>query len=177
VFVDDLTCLGLELGLLGVVGVATRVGRDPRSWPGSRGRFSHLTTCIAAARGLSTAEPIAPAEGIPLLKVATEDRAARWEPVLLLGDTATIAAARQWHDCVWRLEWFARGKLAGQSEYDQAMRETEQARDEFYRCARRDLGIAGVVPSPSWPPKWVPPVAGTGASETATSEGPADSIG
>lgn len=90
------------------------------------------------------------------LEDADGARARVWEPVLLLGDPQTVAAARAWHQAVWRLVWFARGRLTAVEQWEPSMRETEVARDAFYDCARRDLGVRGeAVPTPIWPPKWI----------------------
>jgi hypothetical protein len=90
------------------------------------------------------------------LESADGARARAWESVLLLGDPETIAAARAWHQAVWRLVWFARGRLSAVEQWEPSMRETEIARDTFYECARWDLGVKGkAVPTPIWPPKWI----------------------
>jgi hypothetical protein len=48
---------------------------------------------IGAAHGFSdVADPLEPAEGLPLLAEVESRRAAEWESVLLVGDGATIAA-------------------------------------------------------------------------------------
>src|SRR5262245_32515327 len=71
-------------------------------------RMHSLAVRICAARGFNYAvEPLEPDEGLPALATASEERAARWESVLLLGDQHTITAARSWHQTVWRLEWYA----------------------------------------------------------------------
>jgi len=82
---------------------------------------------------------------------------------LLLGDPETVTAARAWHQTVWRLEWFAAGRLTAADQWEPSMRDTEVARDRFYDCARRDLGVkGGAVPTPPWPPKWIRDLAVTG---------------
>jgi hypothetical protein len=122
-------------------------------------RISHNATSMAAAHGIHhEIVPTGLTEEQALLELskASIERSARWEAVLLLGDHDTIAAARAWHECVWRLEWFARGKLARQANWDNAMHEAEHARDAFYTAARADLGVnRGPVPPPAWPPAWV----------------------
>jgi hypothetical protein len=121
-------------------------------------KVSHLAGRIAAGRGFPySVEPLAPdAEAIEALVDADAARAGVWERVLLLGDPQTVAAARAWQQTVWRLGWFARGRLTAAEQWEPAIRETEIARDAFYDCARRDLGVKGeAVPTPAWPPKWV----------------------
>lgn len=79
------------------------------------------------------------------------DRAAAWEQVLLIGDPATIAAARNWHQCAWELEAFARGSRTGEQEWYAAVIAANEARAEFYRSARRDLNVSGVPPAQDRP--------------------------
>lgn len=121
-------------------------------------KMAHISSRIAAGRGFPhSVEPLVPdAEALGSLEDANSARARAWESVLLLGDTQTIAAARAWHLAVWRLVGFARGQLAAMEEWETSVRETQTARDSFYDCARRDLGISGeAVPTPVLPPNWI----------------------
>jgi hypothetical protein len=121
-------------------------------------KVSHIASRIAAGRGLPhSVEPLAPStEAMETLSNAGGDRARAWEPVLLLGDPETVSAARAWHQAVWRLEWYAAGRLTAADQWEPAMRATEVARDWFYGCARKDLGVSGgAVPTPIWPPEWM----------------------
>jgi hypothetical protein len=121
-------------------------------------KVTHLASRIAAGRGLPhSVEPLAPdTQAMETLSNVGGDRARAWEPVLLLGDPETVAAARAWHQAVWRLEWYAAGRLTAADQWEPAMRATEVARDRFYDCARRDLGVkGGAVPTPLWPPEWI----------------------
>jgi hypothetical protein len=121
-------------------------------------KVSHLASRIAAGRGFPhSVEPLTPDAGaMEALVDADEARGRAWEPVLLLGDPQTVAAARAWHQAVWRLVWFAQGRLTAAEQWNPSIRKTEVARDAFYDCARRDLGVKGeAVPTPSWPPKWI----------------------
>jgi hypothetical protein len=120
-------------------------------------RVTHLASRIAAGRGFPhSVEPLKPdRQALEALSQAG-GRARAWESVLLLGAQETVAAARAWHQAVWRLEWFAQGRLTAADQWDPAIRETDLARDEFYECARQDLGIAGgVVRTPPWPTRWI----------------------
>ncbi|WP_433360139.1 hypothetical protein ACQPZX_26200 [Actinoplanes sp. CA-142083] len=74
--------------------------------------------------------------------------------MLLLGHTDTLTAARIWHQSVWQLEFFAHGVLTGEQAWADALDQFEEARREFYRCARADLGLAGGIPAGTWPPPW-----------------------
>ena len=121
-------------------------------------KVTHLASRIAAGRGFPhSVESLTPdAEAIEDLSSAGGERARAWESVLLLGDPETVAAARAWHQSVWRLEWFAAGRLTAADQWEPAMRDTEVTRDRFYECARRDLGVkGGAVPTPLWPPQWI----------------------
>jgi hypothetical protein len=121
-------------------------------------RWAYLACRVAAARGFDhSAVPLPPEDGLPALAEAEDQRGARWESVLLLGTPETVAAARDWHQAVHRLDWFARGRLTNSSEWRPAIKEMERLRDRFYECARRDLGVSsGSLPPPYWPPEWVP---------------------
>jgi hypothetical protein len=116
-------------------------------------RVAHVACRLAVARGFEhSAEAIPIEQGLAELNVATADRTARWENVLLLGSPATITAARAWHRSVGDLEFFARGILTDKAEWIRARDEFVLTRAEFYRCARRDLGVPGLdLPPTSWP--------------------------
>ncbi|MFD5869545.1 hypothetical protein ACFWGD_13200, partial [Corynebacterium sp. NPDC060344] len=102
---------------------------------------------IGAARGFeNVADPLDPGEGLAQLAEAESRRAAEWESVLLVGDAEAIAAARAWHEAVWNVELYARGLRDDPAGWTSAEKEVSRARDAFYVCARRDLGIAGPPP-------------------------------
>jgi hypothetical protein len=101
---------------------------------------------IAAGRGLGgDSEPLAPTQkNLNLLAAAEAERARQWETVLLLGHPLTVAAARNWHEHAWRLEWYARALIAGEnSDWEQARAATDVARATFYESARSDLRVGG----------------------------------
>ena len=78
----------------------------------------------------------------------TDERTAKWESVLLLGNRETIAAARTWHRRVWQVERFARGERADTDQWAALMEDVIADRARFYAEARRDLGIAsGELPT------------------------------
>ncbi|MFJ6945242.1 hypothetical protein ACISU4_11420 [Streptomyces wuyuanensis] len=58
--------------------------------------------------GLEAASAGRPADGVPLFAEAESRRATEWESVLLVGNAATIAAARRWHETVWSIELLVR---------------------------------------------------------------------
>lgn len=104
---------------------------------------------IVAYKGFpATGEPLNPKEGIALLAQAEQDRATKWETVLLLGDPATIAAARHWHSAVWKLDWYARDLITRTEEFEAAVSAVNAARSAFYACVRSDLGVRGLLPQP-----------------------------
>ena len=88
------------------------------------------------------------AEALAGLSSLTDERTAKWEPVLLLGNPQTIAAARTWHRRVWQVERFARGERTDIEHWDALMADVIADRARFYTEARRDLGItSGELPS------------------------------
>ncbi|MGW2864159.1 hypothetical protein [Streptomyces sp. NPDC001205] len=112
---------------------------------------------IGAARGFTdVADPVDPTEGLPLLADAESHRAQEWESVLLVGDAATIAAARRWHETIWTIELLVReGAVVDRDKWTRAHQLASAARDAFYVSSRRDLGIAGAPPpSGEWPRPW-----------------------
>jgi hypothetical protein len=111
-------------------------------------RLILIANRLSAGRNLGPkAQPLPMDEGLEQLAQAELDRAAAWEQVLLVGDPATIAAARSWHECAWELEHFARGDRTGSQEWAATYSAANDARAEFYRNARHDLGVAGVPPA------------------------------
>lgn len=111
---------------------------------------------IGAARGfLDVTDSLEPEEGLPLLAEAESHRATEWESVDLVGDAATIAAARRWHETVWTIELLVREGPVDPERWTTAHQLASAARDAFYASARRDLGIAGdPPPSGAWPRPW-----------------------
>jgi hypothetical protein len=83
-------------------------------------------------------------ESLDLLASAGVKRAVAWETVLLLGHPETVIAARNWHESVWRLEWWARGQITGEHEdWEKARSEVNRTRSLFYESARKDLQVRG----------------------------------
>jgi hypothetical protein len=86
-------------------------------------------------------------EALAELRKLTDERTAKWELVLLLGNPETIAAARAWHRRIWQAERFARGERADVDQWDALLDDINVDRALFYAAARRDLGItSGIVP-------------------------------
>lgn len=168
--------LGLGVGALATYG-ATAFGERARwkrdrlfRWDNERLRVYtdygdavkkvfHISARLAAARGFPhLAEPLEPTQAaIDVLSEAKTDRSRAWEAVLLLGDPATVAAARAWHEAAWRVSWYARGRFADPDQWEPTVTDSARAREAFYERARRDLGVGGgAVPTPPWPSEWIP---------------------
>lgn len=114
----------------------------------SEKKMTHISSRIIASRGLpSVTSPLSSKEGLELLGKTEMERSSRWESVLLLGGSDVILAAREWHECVWTLERFARGELDGADEYEEAYIRAARARVKFYMHARTDLGVMGDFPA------------------------------
>ncbi|GAA1861464.1 hypothetical protein [Asanoa iriomotensis] len=98
---------------------------------------------IAGSMGLDdVAHPIGREEGVPLADAAEEDRSGKFENVLLLGDEATIRAARTWHRAAWELAYLVQGrKKGGAEDWRQALDGVWAAREDFYTAVRADLGV------------------------------------
>lgn len=74
---------------------------------------------------------------------ADNERAVRWESVLLVGAPATVAAARSWHHTIWKLDNLARRDVCDRQEWIDAVEQSREARSRFYEAARADLGLVG----------------------------------
>jgi hypothetical protein len=83
--------------------------------------------------------------GRKLLEQANADRTIRWETMLLLGDSATVAAGRTWRDAVYEVVAFSFHSTDGNSpaEWQSLIRNVDVARENFYVAARGSLDIRG----------------------------------
>lgn len=110
----------------------------------------HVCYRLAGTRGFPAGGVAVDLEtGLKELSDAERDRTVKWELVLLLGSPTVTAAARRWHECLWRLEALARGEAATEEDFLTMHVDFNQARDVFYGCARADLGVtSGELPSP-----------------------------
>jgi hypothetical protein len=83
--------------------------------------------------------------GLPLLGEAEARRSVSAEVVALVGGADVISALRTLNQAVWRLEWFARGKLEDDGTAWQAAEAAYSgAINTFQECARRDLNVPGL---------------------------------
>lgn len=99
----------------------------------------------AARMSANLAQPISRDAGLEMLTQAEDHRTKVWETVLLLGDAATVDAARQWRGAVWRLTEFARDLTDDDesAEWLVAVRKADEARDSFYAVARKSVKVRG----------------------------------
>jgi hypothetical protein len=120
---------------------------------------------IAETKGLlSTGQPFDLGDAFTALADAETRRAAQWETVLLLGEPATISAARAWSEQAWRLELILREDQPDATSFATAYRDAMRLRNEFYAHARADLAItSGPLPDLTW--NSLNP-SGTGSSES-----------
>lgn len=98
--------------------------------------------------GPTSSSPLDPSEGMRLLAQTEDRRSVLLEDLLLLGDTATIEAARQWRLAVAELRWLVHG-LTPVSGHDfaEAYERAGELRARFYERARQSLGVLGDAPS------------------------------
>ncbi|WP_328391958.1 hypothetical protein [Nocardia sp. NBC_00416] len=97
-------------------------------------------------------EPLAP----NVLAEANAARSVKWERVLLLGSSNTIAAARRWHKAAHDLTYLVFEEHPGPDRYVRLYESMGSLRDDFYVCARADLGVrGGSVPTSEG--AWLPP--------------------
>lgn len=107
---------------------------------------------------LPTGQPIDLDSAFADLAEGETERAARWETVLLLGEPATISAARAWSEQVWQLEHILREEHPDTAAFTNAYRNAMRLRNEFYARARADLDItSGPLPELTWKSLQPPP--------------------
>ncbi|WP_326785242.1 hypothetical protein [Streptomyces sp. NBC_00151] len=107
---------------------------------------------MAAARNLvPTSHPIEIPMALNALAEAESERTAKWETVLLLGEPATIMAARKWHEAVWQLEVLVQADGTEAASFIDAYKESVRRRNVFHGYARSDLGVtSGEIPAPTF---------------------------
>ena len=111
----------------------------------------NLSCRVLAGQGYpANAEPLPQQEGVAQIAAAELERASRWETVLLLGSAEVIEAGRAWHQEGWTLQWMARGRSESADSFKQTYIRADDARFNFYRAARADIGIKGAMPEVKW---------------------------
>ena len=115
-------------------------------------RSVRLCRRIAETKNLlTTGQPVDLDAAFAELAEAETERALKWETILLLGDPATISAARAWHEQVWRLERILREDSPGETPFIDVYKNTMRLRNEFYVYARADLDVtSGTLPELTW---------------------------
>ncbi|MBB4909741.1 hypothetical protein [Actinophytocola algeriensis] len=102
----------------------------------------HVSSRMVAFRGLPAGgQPLDPETGLAQLAEAEHERSVKWESIQLLGSNSVIEAGRAWHQVAWRLEKIARGGPADDHDVVAVFTAHNEARGEFFRCARADLGL------------------------------------
>ncbi|GAD81842.1 hypothetical protein [Nocardia asteroides] len=169
-----LTMVGVLLGAGTTFAFATWTERsrwrraEQSKWDNSRltayTEFAHalksyalISQRMAAARGFPNAgQPMDLDEGLVALVEADSEKSLKWEVVLLLGSTDAVAAARSWNKAVWELGYVAMGTDMSHDEYVRRYEEAGRLRNDFYACARADLGVRGGELPPG-NRAWLPP--------------------
>jgi hypothetical protein len=105
--------------------------------------------------------PVDPAVADQLLDETDARRTAMWESVLLLGDAATVNAARQWWEAVRNLEIAVRRGPRDPAAWEALLATVNDRRDGFYVAARNSLGVRGGDVGQSRPLRTLPPLRGT----------------
>ena len=78
-----------------------------------------------------------------MLSDAEGDRSLKYDAVILLGDTETIAAAADLTQQTWRMHSFARGEAhVDRRIWREAYTDHRDARTRFYQAARDSLGVS-----------------------------------
>jgi hypothetical protein len=115
-------------------------------------RSVRLCRRIAETRNLlDTGRPVDLDATSAELAEAETERALKWETVLLLGDPATISAARAWHEQAWRLERILHEDSPDKAAFIDAYKNAMRLRNDFYARARADLDVtSGTLPELTW---------------------------
>ncbi|HYN92353.1 MAG TPA: hypothetical protein VES42_00685 [Pilimelia sp.] len=104
---------------------------------------ANIVVLMLAERGIVPANKrLSEAEGLAQLSDAESDRSLAFDGILLLGDTATIAAATDLSRHVWRMHSFARDELPVDARiWRDAFADYRRARSAFYDAARASMGV------------------------------------
>jgi hypothetical protein len=95
----------------------------------------------APYRRYSKAQPIEREQASLLLAEADTQRTKAWEAMLLLGDEATVIAARMWQNAVHAEVDLSSDDSIDELQWQSAVEVVDQARDRFYLAARENLGV------------------------------------
>jgi len=95
--------------------------------------------------------PVDPQDALAALAEADAERSKAWERILLLGDAATVTAARDWTDAVRDLRLAAIGRAPAGFDREAAVVHLDRCRDRFYAAARSGLAVGGgAVAQAAW---------------------------
>ena len=109
--------------------------------------FVHSLRIANSRLGRALSDPIDYDEALAELRKLENERTAKWEMVLLVGNPETIEAARTWHRRVWYMDYFARGERSDPNDYKALLADVDADRTRFYEAAKQSLGItSGEVP-------------------------------
>jgi hypothetical protein len=104
-------------------------------------RVYELCLRLGRSRGLPTGSGSMPLDiGLDQLTQAATDRTRSWYRLQLVGDSATVAAGREWLHAMWDVEKFAIGDLDDTTEWRKALDEARRMRSAFHQTARESLG-------------------------------------
>lgn len=103
----------------------------------------NIVVLVLAGKGIVEANnSLEESEGLAMLSDAEGERSVKLEGVLMLGNTETIAAARELTRQLYRLYSFARGELPVTPQiWDEAYSAYRLARTRFHDAARNSLGV------------------------------------
>jgi hypothetical protein len=112
---------------------------------------SRIAMRIAAGRKAGPAtDPLDLEEGKRLYVVAEHKRSTLFEAVLLLGDTASIEAGRQWAHATWNVYLYVSKKTPPTTaRFHELYKVAGVAREAFYAASRSSLEIRSVDHSPT----------------------------
>ncbi|WP_194819767.1 hypothetical protein [Nocardia sp. XZ_19_385] len=117
---------------------------------------------IANAKGVRDRPNVGMPELSDLIALAAgveHTRIERFAVVQLIGSSRVVDAGREWQSSVWRLGTvLAPDFTGGQSHFEALYDAAVEARYEFYKQARLDLGVAGDLTPPislaDWTARW-----------------------
>lgn len=96
---------------------------------------------VAAARGLVPSMQSAEDEADLRLRNALDERAKTWELMSLTASKDVLKCASKWHSILWEAEEAFRDSAATPDQWTLFYRMLSEARDNYYRAARREIGV------------------------------------
>ncbi|WP_067722833.1 hypothetical protein [Nocardia yamanashiensis] len=110
----------------------------------SNGLKKALIVCmrLAETHGYSAEwPPIDRDAAIAELAATDAERITNWEALFLLGSPEAIVAAQRWNEAIWGFRHLALSEHPAHEDYVRAFDTMGRLRNEFYDCARADLGV------------------------------------